>query len=114
VVEFEKLYDEEWWYWHLEDRRRGGAPPDAFLRGDELENGQSSKDAEGSSVPTSRGKKLCDEIVLKTPLKGSSSSHGSGRFRVPATGLAAPDMAAGGTRHIVEAAGGIRLEKVGY
>mmetsp|Transcript_42292 Transcript_42292/g.106589 ORF Transcript_42292/g.106589 Transcript_42292/m.106589 type:complete len:344 (-) Transcript_42292:55-1086(-) len=27
----DKLFDEEWWYRHLEDRRQGGAPPDQFF-----------------------------------------------------------------------------------
>jgi len=26
-----KLYDEDWWYQHLEERRRGGAPPDCMV-----------------------------------------------------------------------------------
>jgi len=29
--EGERLYDEDWWYWHLEERRHGGAPPDSMF-----------------------------------------------------------------------------------
>lgn len=31
VPDCEKLLNEEWWFQHLEDRRRGGAPPDTFV-----------------------------------------------------------------------------------
>lgn len=31
--EDEKLYDEDWWFRHLEERRQGGAPPDSMISG---------------------------------------------------------------------------------
>jgi hypothetical protein len=84
---FDRLYDEDWWYWHLEDRRRGGAPPDAFIRCDEPEI-LTGRDKEG--------RKLRSDDTDFTPRKGSA------RIRVPATGFAGADIAAGGVRQLEE------------
>lgn len=81
-TEFEKLYDEDWWYWHLEDRRLGGAPPDNFVTGDGVENIPVAVDLEGPAPQK-------DYIGSAKP---------SERFRVTTDGLAAPDLAAGGVR----------------
>jgi hypothetical protein len=83
---FDTLYDEDWWYYHLEERRRGGAPPDAFIRSDEPEvlvKGREKSGRPMGSVDTH-----------STPRKGS------GRIRVPATGFAGADIAAGGARYL--------------
>lgn len=84
LTAFDKLYDEDWWYWHLEDRRRGGAPPDAFLRDEGPEICLSAKDDE---------ERLCfNDDMIFTPRKGN------GCIRVPPSGLASADLAAGGVR----------------
>lgn len=117
--EHEKLYDEDWWYWHLEDRRRGGAPPDAFITGDEstpsladeslssrdtvARHGHDAKDAKDPNGVRSPAHAVGTPVEGSqkggTPHKGGASKESSGgRLRVPATGLAGADMAAGGSR----------------
>lgn len=78
---FEKLLDEDWWYWHLEDRRRGGAPPDQFVLEQrarvEVNHRKVSKDLRSG--------------VATLTEQGCTGATGSGRIGVPSAGLA-PDI----------------------
>jgi len=74
--EHEKLYDEEWWYCHLEERRQGGAPPDAMIAGSYSPRGRHVE-----SIPEEYKCKEEEDVGLQSPYTGS---------------MAAPDEAAGG------------------
>lgn len=80
--EFQKLYDEDWWYRHLEERRRGGAPPDSFISGDGQE-----------SVPVPPMKADWEGFAPQMPSQGSGRTAMIG---APGIQIAAPDVAAGG------------------
>jgi hypothetical protein len=85
---FDKLYDEDWWYRHLEDRRQGGAPPDGFVAGDEPEICLSARQHEGLTQDRFA---VSDETQLVPQQR-------SGRIRLPAKGLVGADIALGGVR----------------
>jgi len=85
---FDKLYDEDWWYRHLEDRRQGGAPPDGVVAGDEPEICLSARQHEGLTQDRFA---VSDETQLVPQQR-------SGRIRLPAKGLVGADVALGGVR----------------